>query len=83
MDPLTTILSVPAVLAIVQLLKDIGLPAKFGLLAALVVPVTLQVLSLQFGGSDLFERIISGLLIGLAAAGVFDAAKTASSVVNK
>jgi len=37
MDTLTTILSVPAVVAIVELLKSFGVAGKWALLAALVV----------------------------------------------
>jgi hypothetical protein len=78
MDTLTTILSVPAVLAIVELGKKLGLTAKWALLAAVVVAIALNVASYLWSASGLYAAIISGLLLGLAAAGLYDAARTAA-----
>jgi len=78
MDTVTTILSVPAVLAIVQLLKSFGVVGKWALLAAVIVAVALNVADYLWSASGLYGAVISGLLLGLAAAGLYDAAKTAA-----
>jgi len=80
MDPLATVLSVPAVVAIVQLLKSFGVAGKFSLLAAVLVAVGLNVCEFQFGASGLYAAIIQGLLLGLAAAGLYDVAKTSGGL---
>lgn len=78
MDTLTTILSVPAVLAIVELAKKFGVVGKWALLLAVVVAVALNVASYLWSASGLYAAIVAGLLLGLAAAGLYDAAKTAA-----
>jgi len=78
MDTLTTILSVPAVVAIVELLKSFGVAGKWALLAALVVAVALNVAAYLWATSGLFDAVTAGLLLGLSAAGLYDVAKTAA-----
>lgn len=75
MDPITTLLSVPAIIAIVQLLKSFGVAGKYALLAAVLIPVAGQVIVYEFDESGLLPVIAQGILLGLAAAGVYDAAK--------
>ena len=77
-DTLTTILSVPAVVAIVALLKSFGVSGKWALLAALVVAVALNVADYLWSASGLYAVVVSGLLTGLAAAGLYDVAQTAA-----
>lgn len=77
-DTLNTILSVPAVLAIVQLAKSFGVVGKWALLLAVAVAVALNVASYLWSASGLYSAIVAGLLLGLAAAGLYDAAKTAA-----
>jgi len=78
LDTLNTILSVPAIVAIVTALKSLGVTGKWSLVAALVVAVALNVAAYAFGTSGWYEAVVAGLLSGLAAAGVYDAAKTAA-----
>lgn len=78
MDILNTLLSVPAVVAIVQLGKAFGLAGKWALAAAIVVAVALNVVSYLWSTSGLFAAIVAGLLLGLSAAGLYDVAKTAA-----
>lgn len=78
MDALNTILSVPAVLAIVTLGKSFGLAGKWALLAAVVVAVLLNVADYLWSASGLYAAIVSGVLLGLAAAGLYDTAKAAA-----
>jgi len=78
MDPLVTILSVPAIVAIVQVIKSFGVGGKYSLVAALAVAVALNVLNFHFGASGLYLAVVQGVLVGLSAAGVYDVAKTAA-----
>lgn len=79
MDTVTTILSVPAVLAIVEFLKSFGVSGKWSLAAAVVVAVALNVADYLWSSSGLYGAVVSGLLLGLAAAGLYDTARTAAS----
>ena len=81
-DTLTTILSVPAVVAIVTLLKSFGVAGKWALLAALVVAVALNVADTR-GPQAACTRSSSGLLTGLAAAGLYDVAQTAAPLSRR
>lgn len=78
MDTLTTILSVPAVVAIVEILKRFGVAGKWALAAALLVAVALNVADYYLAASGLYAAVTAGLLLGLSAAGLYDVAKTAA-----
>ena len=78
MDVTTTILTVPAVVAIVELGKSLGLAGRWALLAAVVVAIALNVANYLWATSGLYGAVVAGLLLGLAAAGLHDTAKTAS-----
>lgn len=78
MDTMTTILSVPAVVAIVTLLKSMGVVGKWAMLAAVIVAVVLNVADYLWATSGLYGAAVAGLLLGLAAAGLYDVAKTAA-----
>ena len=78
MDTLNTVLSVPAIVAIVTLCKSFGVTGKWSLLAAVVVAVLLNVGAYLWATSGLYSAVIAGLLLGLAAAGLDDTAKTAA-----
>ena len=82
MDPLVTILSVPAIVAIVEVIKAFGVNGKYSLVVALAVAVALNVLNFQYGASGLYLAIIQGVLVGLSAAGVYDVAKAASTTTK-
>jgi hypothetical protein len=78
MDSVNLLLSVPAVLAVVQFVKQFGVAGRWATLTALVVAVGLNVASYEWGASGLYRAVAQGLLLGLAAAGLYDAAKTAA-----
>lgn len=78
METPTMILSVPAVVAIVELGKSLGLSGRWALLAAVVVAVALSVADHLWAASGLYGALVEGLLLGLAAAGLYDTAKTAA-----
>jgi len=78
MNAVELILTVPAIVALVELLKSAGLPAKFCLIAALAVAVGLNVVDYLYGTSGLYAAIVQGVMLGLAAAGLYDTAKAAA-----
>ena len=73
-DPLTAILSIPAVLALVNLVKGAVELGKFAALVAVGIGIVLSVSVYQFGDQGWFVAATQGLLIGLAASGLWDVA---------
>lgn len=78
MDTLNTLLSVPAVVAIVTLGKSFGISGKWALLAAVVVAVAINLAAYLWATEGWFAAVVTGLLLGLSAAGLYDVAKTAA-----
>ena len=74
METVTTILSVPAVLALVELGKRLGVRGQWALLLAVVIAVVLNVAAHFWGATELFGAVAAGLLTGLADAGLYDVA---------
>lgn len=80
MEPVTAIATVPAVLALVTLAKDLGMPSRLAPVLALVLGVVLTLLhTLGLGEGitthTIWGLIASGLILGLSASGVYDGAK--------
>lgn len=77
MDTITTIATVPAVLALVTLAKSLGLPTKFSPLLAVLLGVALTLFSsLALAESvNWYQSISMGLILGLSASGLYDGAK--------
>ena len=73
----TALATAPAVLALVQLAKDAGLPTKAAAPLAVVLGVLLAVADHTLAGTGLYSAVSSGLILGLAAAGLYDAARVA------
>ena len=82
MEEVNLILSVPAILAIVQLIKGIGVHGKWSALVAVVLAVALNVGDYYLGAYGAWSAVTQGLLIGLAAAGLYDTAKTAAPQIG-
>lgn len=78
MDTVNLVLSVPMVVALVELAKRTGLPTRWALLLAIALGIALSTASYYWATSGLFAAVMEGLLLGLAAAGLYDAAKTAA-----
>ena len=72
MTAIMTITSVPAIVALVNLAKGLGLNGKLSALVAVVLGVGLNVATVAAAGSLIFEAASQGLLLGLAAAGLYD-----------
>lgn len=77
MELLTTIATVPAVIALVTLLKKLGLPSKFGALAAVLLGVAVVLLDTLSSGRlvNWYELAATGIILGLSASGLYDGAK--------
>ena len=74
-----TLATAPAVLALVTLAKDLGLPTRLAALAAVVLGVILAVADHVLAGSGIYAAGASGLLLGLGASGLYDAARLAGA----
>lgn len=74
MNNINLILSVPAVVAIVNLAKSFGVNGKWSLLSAVVVAIAINVAAFYFSASGAYEAVVTGLLLGLSAAGLYDVA---------
>ncbi len=77
MDTITTLATVPAVIALVTLFKDLGLPPKLSPLLAVVLGVALSVLAALSLGTvaNWYETVSMGVILGLSAAGLYDGAR--------
>lgn len=81
MDAIALVATVPAVIALVTLAKDLGLPSKLSPLLAVVLGVALSLFSAAaLGGiTNFYEPIALGLILGLSASGLYDGAKAIGS----
>ncbi|WP_297742064.1 hypothetical protein [uncultured Tessaracoccus sp.] len=71
-DPITSIVTVPAVVALTNLAKGLGVGGKWSALVAVLLGVTLAVAAHSLAGTGWFDAASTGLLLGLAAAGLYD-----------
>ena len=74
MDTALTLATVPAILALVNLAKGLGLTGKVSLLCAVVLGVLLNVGQYYLGDNGGYQAAAAGLILGLSAAGLYDAA---------
>lgn len=77
-DAIVTLATLPAILALVELAKRTGLPTKAAPWLAIALGITLATTDNLLAAWPAYQAASSGLLLGLGAAGVYDAAKTAS-----
>lgn len=84
MDAITTIATVPAVIALATIAKDIGFPTRLVPLLSIGFGVALQTLqALTLGGVDNWYEVLSlGLILGLSASGLYDGAKAVGQKIN-
>jgi len=78
MNTALTLASVPAILALVQLAKSLGLSGKWSALVAVILGVLLNVATYALGDYGWYQAAASGLILGLSAAGLYDTARIAS-----
>ncbi|HEY8394161.1 MAG TPA: hypothetical protein VIK92_05110 [Thermaerobacter sp.] len=77
MDPelARTVMAVPLITGVVELLKRQGMPAAWAPLAAIVLGVALSLGYAAAGGSLWFEAVIGGLATGLGSMGLYSGVK--------
>ena len=79
MDFISMLVAAPAILAVVNLCKNYGLPSKWAPVVSILAGGVLGAIAsyLQTGGFDaLPAHILMGLVTGLTASGVYDVAVT-------
>lgn len=81
MNAVTLLATIPAILALVNLAKQLGLPAKAALVVAVLLGVGLNVADYLWASVALYQAISNGLILGLSAAGLYDVAKTVGAAV--
>ena len=79
MDPVTTLASIPAIVALVNLAKGLGLPSKAAAPVAIVIGIAINTANHYLAGNGAYQSAVTGLLMGLAAAGLYDVAKASST----
>jgi hypothetical protein len=71
MDPIITLASVPAVIALVNLIKSTGfLPPKFAAVLAVLLGIALVAGNTYLPG--IWDVLSEGIILGLSAAGIYD-----------
>ena len=74
MPEITTLATPLAVLALVELAKSLGLSGKAATALAVALGVILAVTDHLLSGSAAYGAVVQGLILGLSAAGLWDAA---------
>lgn len=84
MYDITTIATVPAVIALATVAKNMGFPPRWVPVLSIVFGVALQTLqAITLGGVDNWYEVLSmGLVLGLSASGVYDGAKAVGKKRN-
>ena len=72
MDTIVLLASVPAIVAVVNLAKRLGLSGELSLVLAVVLGVAFAVGDHLWGTTGWYEAASSGLILGLGAAGLYD-----------
>ena len=78
MNTVSALATVPAIIALVTIAKDAGLRTSWASLLAVALGLALSVADYLFAGSGVWQAASSGVLLGLGAAGVYDAASLVS-----
>lgn len=72
MEAITLIASVPAILALVNLAKKLGVNGQAALVLSVVFGVVINVANTALGDNATYQSAIEGLILGLSAAGLYD-----------
>lgn len=72
---IVTIASIPAILALTNLAKSLGLSGKASALLAVVLGVALAVGQYELAGYGWYQAAAQGMILGLSAAGLYDVSK--------
>ena len=82
MDYITLLVSVPAILALVNLLKSLGLPAKLAPVASIIIGVGLNLAVFFLSEYGWFAAAAQGLILALGASGLYDVTPNTKEVVT-
>lgn len=77
MDEVITLLTAPAILALVNLFKALGMSSKLAPAAAVLIGLSLALFEF-YGSPDFVQTIERGLIVALSAAGLWDISSTSS-----
>lgn len=72
---IVTIASIPAILALTNLAKSLGLSGKTSALLAVVLGIALAVAQYELAGYGWYQAAAQGMILGLSAAGLYDVSK--------
>ena len=72
MDTIVLLASVPAIVAVVNLAKRLGLSGELSLVLAVLLGVAFAVADFLWGDTGWYAAASSGLILGLGAAGLYD-----------
>ena len=75
-----TLLTAPAILALVNLVKSLGLSGKWSALVAVTLGVGVACLQ-AYAPAEAVQTISQGLIVGLGAAGLYDVGNSAGLAV--
>lgn len=78
LDGITTLATLPAIFALVELGKRLGASGYWSMLLAVLFGVGLSVADFMWASEPLYQAIAGGLILGLGAAGVYDLTQGAS-----
>lgn len=85
MEIVTTLATIPAIIALVTLAKDLGLRSTFAPILAILLGVALALFDLfALGNTEISVQVVlqsigTGIVLGLSAAGLYDGARAIGS----
>ena len=80
MDAITTLATVPAVLALVNLLKyTFNINGKYSALLAVIIGVGLNIANYALGDAGWYQAAAQGLILALGASGIYDVSTAPNS----
>ena len=71
-ETVTLVATVPAIVALTNLGKRLGLPSRAALLLAVLLGVGLSLAQWAWAGLGWYDAAANGLILGLGAAGLYD-----------
>lgn len=69
---IVSLASIPAILALVNLGKTLGVKGKWAALLAVFLGVGLAIAQYGLGGYGWYQAAVQGIILGLSAAGLYD-----------
>ena len=80
MDAITTLATVPAVIALVNLLKyTFNINGRYSAIIAVIIGVGLNIANYALGDAGWYQAAAQGLILALGASGLYDITNTASA----